>query len=472
MKIMVKTLNLIVTVLLITGCSMNADEESANQNEPAETETPAEQPEETTEPAEDTEEKKEQETFTDEVIDGDYKVSGHFVNLDGQEMPVMGFSFDRADEEETRETRLMESLIESDVSINQILSKLQEVRIVEATEAELVFTDDEQFTSLASTEQLNLTSMIEEISRFYGISELHFYIGDEPGIMYGQTGELDGMTIEAAQNRGYFLPTGEAADNGEIIFISGSALEKNMKDEEGELFDFAATVEEMAASRDDASSYESAVPQAIEIQDIQTEAKEAEVVFEMDNNQSNSEQAAKQFETALQLTALDFDLAALHLVNKSDMTRKTFTFDRPSANEQQEQPAEDTTAGGEKTNYQNARFGFSIMYPDTWNEGQEADNGDGLILHDTENDNVDIRVFGRHQMEEFTPDTDEYKSITIADGEEAYFKETTEGDRHTFEVFKANNEIEYFITGDVPAVFYEENTAVINEMIQSFKTAE
>lgn len=472
MKLLVKTLGLIAAGSLISACAMDTNDESANQAQPEETESSAEPTEEATEPTEKTTEEEEQETYSEEVIEGSYAVVGHTVNLDGQNMPVRGFSFNRTDKEEPREIRLMEALIESDVSIQKIFTKLQEVRIVEETEAELIFTDDEQFTSLASAEQQNLTGMIEEVSHFFGISELRFYIGDEPGIMYGQTGELDGMTIEAAENRGYYLPTGEAADSNETIFVSGSALEKNMKDENGELFDFAATVEEMTSSKEDASAYESAIPETIEIQDIQIEGEEAEVVFEMDVDQPDREQMVEQFETVLQLTALDVGLTSLHIIDESDLTKKTYTFDRPSVDEQQDQPEENGAADGEKADYQNARFGFTITYPANWNEGEEADNGDGLVLHDTENDEVDIRVFGRHQQEEFTPDTDEYEAVTIADGQEAYFKETTEGDRYTFEVFKTNDEIEYFIMGDVTADFYEENMAVINEMIQSFKTAE
>jgi major membrane immunogen (membrane-anchored lipoprotein) len=288
------------------------DEVSDENGEEEETESEPNEDQETASENEDISE--EEQTVTEETIDGSFIVYGHR-DYEGNE-ELLTFSFQRSDQQLSLEERLMDSLVES--AETDKLDALDRITI-EGSTASLYFTENEQLLSMASTEQLYFTEMLYEISSLYGIETLEFYVGDEPGVDFGQTGTVETMEVEAPDNRGFYV-YGEVDE--ETTYISGVAAEEEMSNESGELMNFAETVEKMQSVQGDAS-YHSGISEGIDIVDVTVNDMIAEVHYNTADSQANLE----NFEHVLQLAALDFDFEHLQLNNQEEGEVKIFPLD-------------------------------------------------------------------------------------------------------------------------------------------------
>ena len=107
--------------------------------------------------------------------------------------------------------------------------------------------------------------------------------------------------------------------------------------------------------------------------------------------------------------------------------------------------------------YSNVRYGYRVEYPDTWNIGREADNGDGVALYSGEHG--EVVIYGSMSMfldENASPE--DYDEVEV-------------GDTHTqFEFFRLGRG-EYGITlyGNVSNEFYETNREIFEYMINNLE---
>ncbi|SFP81792.1 S-layer homology domain-containing protein [Salibacterium halotolerans] len=122
----------------------------------------------------------------------------------------------------------------------------------------------------------------------------------------------------------------------------------------------------------------------------------------------------------------------------------------------------------DKTTYVNERFDYNVTYPDDWNAGREADNGDGKVLHDA--DGSTIRAYGTHHLDSTAPDLSTYQDVTLQNGENAHYKTTRANGVITFDLVQIENGTEYHVSGEVTEGFYTGNGNEIRDTIYSLKT--
>lgn len=405
-------------------------------------------------------------SYSKETLEeGHFIITGEFISLNDEDLGELAIQMERTESESSREDRLLRSLQESDFTGHNVFSDLTEIRMPDDTTAELVFTEDNQLMSLASAEQNRLDDLLFTLSSLHGVETLNFYTEDEPGATYGQTGEIESLTVEAEENRGYYRASSE-----EAVYLSGNRTEEEIRIDEGDLFTFEETVEAMTSASEKASAYESVFPEGVELLDVSVDGDEAEVVYKTsgENEDGFSEEVT---ENALWLSALEADLDTLHVVNETEMRRTTFTFDS-SPPSPEDSNGEEDSSDSEAAVYENGRFGYAVTFPEDWNDGEEAANGDGKVLHDTEDTQTDIRVFGRHHREENSEDLAEFETITLESGVEAHYKEETEEGRFTFELIVRNDGREVVLEGDMEETYYEANEDEIEEVIQSLEVYE
>ncbi|SDI29451.1 S-layer homology domain-containing protein [Alteribacillus bidgolensis] len=120
----------------------------------------------------------------------------------------------------------------------------------------------------------------------------------------------------------------------------------------------------------------------------------------------------------------------------------------------------------EHDTYANSRFDFEVTHPADWPAGEEAANGDGKLLYESEENQ--IRAYATHYMKDQAPDISEYRSIILDNGN-GYYKETENNNKVEFDMFRLKNDIEYHVSGEVSLSFFEENEQDIKETILSFE---
>ncbi|MDQ0298928.1 hypothetical protein J2S78_001348 [Salibacterium salarium] len=120
------------------------------------------------------------------------------------------------------------------------------------------------------------------------------------------------------------------------------------------------------------------------------------------------------------------------------------------------------------TTYTNNRFGFEVTYPDNWEDGEEADNGDGKTLLD--DNNSTIRAYGTHYKENQAPDVDDYEEVTLDNGKTAYYHTTQSDNKIAFDLYRVTEETEYHVNGEVTKAFYSENANDIRDTLYSLVT--
>ncbi len=296
-----------MTTLLLMACGSTDDtteapddsdvnkqeEDSTEQEEQEESEAP--ESEEETEPE-----------FVEITLEGSLIPVVNWVWLDNQD--IMTFAVERAEQELTKEERLKESLIQSDFTNHQSFHELLEVSIDDST-ATLVFSQNQMFMSLASTEQLLLDEMLYQLTALFGVDTLVFYVEDQRGLDYGQTGRIETMSMEAESNRGYYLLVDEEAqgEREHALYVPRYQSDDRMTTES----DFSETIEEMQQLNDQPDKYQPAIPEAVNVIDVKEEEGIVEIRFEAEDSVN-----LEDFYNIIELTALDFELETLQLVNE------------------------------------------------------------------------------------------------------------------------------------------------------------
>ncbi|GEN44379.1 hypothetical protein [Alkalibacillus haloalkaliphilus] len=321
-----KLLFLIGSLILLVGliaCSDNsedANEENGLGDDIEQDSEDNDQSEEVEDSNDDQE--NEEDVYTEETIDSPYYITGRIVML-GENSEALGFHFQRQDADQSREERLLQSLQESDFTSIDVLADLEDVRLVDDSTIDLIFNEDHKLRILTSAEQYFLTEMLHEFSDLYGFSTINFYVEDDQGVIYGQYGDLETMEVELEENRGYYVYEDPVEQPPEPLFLNAQTVGEEVKDET--LFNFEETIEAISYSNQDAEGYRSAIGESIQIIEVSVEDRHATVVLDHEENRESIE----ELEVVLQLTALDFQLESIQLIDEQEQTDKTFVFDRP-----------------------------------------------------------------------------------------------------------------------------------------------
>ncbi|TSB47911.1 hypothetical protein [Alkalicoccobacillus porphyridii] len=294
------------------------EEESAeNESEPEseeEVQTVEEDPVET---------ETEEQPYQEEQVEDAYTLTSTRTQAtDEHPLSLFTIAFERVEDDTSLEERLKQSLTEGDTTSNQVLEELDELTI-EGQTASLIFTEDVQIT-LASTEQLQFQEMLFELSALYGINQLDFFVEDEQGVSFGETGELDGLEVEKVGTRGYFVVTDNDVEGS--TYVSGAYTELEYYNDEVESLDFADAVEHMRAVEEENVLYTSGIPDSIEIDSAELNDGVAEIHFTQTEDTEWTEEQIEDFEHVLQLTALDYEAEELILVNETERARTVFSF--------------------------------------------------------------------------------------------------------------------------------------------------
>ncbi len=268
-------------------------------------------------------------TYQEETMPTDYLFHGEYISSENNTPGILTLDFTRIEENGSLEEDMKKSLVESDETSQNVLSELEDVTIENGTEATFTFSPDETMASMSSTEQEHFSEMLSQISFLYGIKQLHFYVEDEAGVSIGQSGDIETLEVEANENRGYYLFPTDDSENPEYNYITAATAGEEITDENGDLFDLAATIEAMRMVNTDNVAREPSIDERVEIHSAKVEGKQAEVSYSIADDQEEwTEEDQEQLEDVLQLTALDFEVDALQLTNEDEKTLTTFPFSR------------------------------------------------------------------------------------------------------------------------------------------------
>ncbi|MGO1470420.1 MAG: hypothetical protein ACTHW2_10405 [Tissierella sp.] len=143
-------------------------------------------------------------------------------------------------------------------------------------------------------------------------------------------------------------------------------------------------------------------------------------------------------------------------------------------NDEDENKDDDNLESIDFSKYLNARFGYSIKHPSSW-EYREADNSDGITFF-LDNDDIDIRVYGLHYMEDVSDpyineqekDLQRSKKTLDSGVDVTILKGQTEEGYHLEMVYLDDEDIEYHFLSKTSQKFYDENKDLIEKMIYSF----
>lgn len=317
---------LLLSTLLI-ACSPNneiaedsVNEQNEGQEEVNESETIPDDSEE--EPEED---EMEGPAYTEEQRPSGYTIDAQNVYFgDGDGIPTLDIN--RSETEGSLGENMRESLVQSDLTSQSVLSSLQEVTIENETEASFNFSADEQMSSMASSEQVQFSEMVSQISSLYGIETIHLFVENEPGVSWGQSGEIETIEVDANENRGYYLFPVE--DEGTTRYVTGASAGENIHDENGELLGFSETLEEISTVAVENVDRQPGISEAIILHDSTIDDTQAEVSYSINEEETLewTEENQNHFENILQLTAMDFQVEELHLIDEDENTVTIFTF--------------------------------------------------------------------------------------------------------------------------------------------------
>lgn len=313
----------IITLFVLTACSStNQSESVTSQNTQASEVSSNEEKNQSTE----TSSTQKESAYQEETRPTGYLIQAEQVFLGDNTEGLLTLDFHRMEENDSLEQNFMQSLVESDGTSQNVLSELEEVSIENNSEATLIFSPDEMLSSLSSTEQSNFDDMLVQISALYGIEQLHFYVGDEPGIDYGQSGTVATKEVETIENRGYYLFPTEETENPEYNYITGASSGEEVHDENGELLNFEDTLEAMRSVTAENVARKPSINEDVDIHSATIEGEKAEVNYSISEKQDWTEEKQEQLEEVLQLTALDFDVDELQLTNETEKTHTIFPF--------------------------------------------------------------------------------------------------------------------------------------------------
>ncbi|MCE7794125.1 hypothetical protein K8O68_17180 [Salipaludibacillus sp. CUR1] len=219
------------------------------------------------------------------------------------------------------EESVKHSLQESDFTSGQYMDNLTDISAENDTVV-LNFADESSLESLTSSESQFLNDLFQELLALYGFNQVSFEAEGEPGIIYGQHGEVETIPV-SSHNRGYYLIDGEE----DFYLISGIAAGEQIEDNEsGNPLTFEQTVEKMKTTSEDADWYDSAIPQEVEITSVRIPGDTARVSYILEDEEVSDEKLDAFFE-ALKLSAAPFTLDTLEIINEETDEKVEFELD-------------------------------------------------------------------------------------------------------------------------------------------------
>lgn len=128
--------------------------------------------------------------------------------------------------------------------------------------------------------------------------------------------------------------------------------------------------------------------------------------------------------------------------------------------------------GGTKwKEYQNARFGFEIKYPSTWENGEESDNGDGKLLYIGDPD-VRIAASAINHVDgvQYDPSLANFtiQELKLDDGEVGDLYVGKEDGMNVMYLYQYRGNVEYTFDVKAPGDFYNENYETLMSVAKSF----
>ncbi|RKL65115.1 hypothetical protein CR203_22465 [Salipaludibacillus neizhouensis] len=213
------------------------------------------------------------------------------------------------------EELLATSLKASDPTIRSEMENITEVSLDEQLQdsVHLNFQEDHNLESLTSSEHQGLGLIFQELFTIYGIDEVELSVEGEPGIMFGQQGEVESLPIDLF-NRGYY----SYEKDGEVYLVSARIVGEQMRSDSGNALTYRETVERMAAMPDE-HFYTSPVPDFVEVVNFRFDDKFVEVIYETEGPETEESQLDEMstFYDSLILTAEPFSLDTLQITNET-----------------------------------------------------------------------------------------------------------------------------------------------------------
>ncbi|GAA0339463.1 hypothetical protein ACFQ4Z_08180 [Oceanobacillus oncorhynchi subsp. oncorhynchi] len=323
------------------------DGNETDSNKPEEDAASDENPAENEEENNHSDNEAEEQDYTEEQVSGDYLIHAEW--LDGTDLLLY---FTRTADEMTREERIHQSLMESDPSQRDLFSATTNFE-VDGTAVNLYYNEDDDL-SMASTESAMFWEALNEIGFRYGLDEFNLFNQDgERGLTFAENHWEEPVEIEQEPNRGYYVMSPEETERGEHTYISGAVAEEEIAAEDGELFDFDQTIEAMATTTNDNGSYHSGIYEGLEVEEARIDGDQAVVTYHINDDAEPTQQEREDFEQVLQLTALDFQVEELRLVNETDQVISTYPLlneagDNNGTAEEDDNQSEDTSNANEQ----------------------------------------------------------------------------------------------------------------------------
>ncbi|SEN89728.1 hypothetical protein SAMN04488134_102221 [Amphibacillus marinus] len=308
---MKKLLLLFILSLLVVACGTAEDEDTSEPGNGQGDEVitdPVPEPDESDDPEEQAPE------YEPIMREGTLIPIINVVMIEEQGQDYLTVTLEHTEEELSQEEQLMRALVASDQTGYQSFQELLEVT-VEDSIATLVFSEEHMLASLASTESLHLNQMLTRLGAWYGIDELVFYVHDEPGIDYGQMGNIESLPLEIEHNRGYARLTESEADTDQAVYVPFYQLDQTITAES----EFEDVIEAMTENQTDL--FISAIPTDITIEDVSVEGEEAEISYRANNLAS-----IEDFYQLIEGVVRDYEYRSIHLVNEAELTITTITI--------------------------------------------------------------------------------------------------------------------------------------------------
>ncbi|PPA70100.1 hypothetical protein [Jeotgalibacillus proteolyticus] len=305
--------------LMLAACNSESENGSDNEGESNPTgqkeETPVEVDEEDAGSQED---ESEEANYTEENVKGDYIIYSERAD----ELGLL-YYFTRTAEDLPHQELLHRSLVESDTSLRNLFSAVTNFE-VQGTAANFYYNEDDNL-SMASTESEEFWEVLNELGFRFGIEEFNLLNQDgERGLTFAENYWEEPVKIEPEPNRGYYVVSAENSERGELTYVSAAVAGEEIYDDNGELLDFGQTVEAMAEVESGEPFYYAGIFEGMEIEEAIIEENQAIVRYRVNDGVQASEQERIDFEQVLQLTALDFQVQGLKIVNESDKIVSTY----------------------------------------------------------------------------------------------------------------------------------------------------
>lgn len=271
-------LSIMTLSFLIVGCQTAQEANESSNEEPIEENELEEENDHSNGTSESSDPSEETPTSEEEKEPRSFLLAAQHIQVETEDQVefTAAFSFERVEEELSMNESLTKSLIEADLSEQDILDTYVDIE-VEGSELHLYFNEDDNNLAATSAQSRMFFDSLFAISDMFGMSEVFFYNPD---------GELD-ITVA---------------------------------DENGEPLSFQATIETMKTIDGESGGHSLAIIEGIEVKEATFENGIAMVDYTV-HEEEVSEADQIVFERAMQLTALDFHADELHLMNETTQVK-------------------------------------------------------------------------------------------------------------------------------------------------------